>query len=569
MMEKKTLSVGAEFFDDLIQKDHYYVDKTSAIADLLKRGDRVTLFTRPRRFGKTLFMTTLKSFFEIGTDPELFSGLAIAKEQALCERYLGRHPVIFLTLKGVEGISYEVARGHMIKIVSMAAEKHDYLRNSEKLNDVDKKKYASLLLGVDESGNWITGEVLVWSLRTLSDLLAKHWGTKAVILIDEYDVPLDCAYRNGYYEEMVDLIRGMFGNALKTSESLELAVLTGCLRIAKESIFTGLNNFTVWTMAHDEFSDAFGFTDGEVQEMLAYYDRSELYDSTREWYDGYRFGNRQIFCPWDVVNYVSANCGAFRSVPENYWTNTSGNTLLMKFIEDTSMKEPEEIEELLAGGSIEVEVTQELTYRELTGSRNNLWSVLYMTGYLTVNRMPEEGRYSLVIPNREIRHLFVTKVKTVFDDAVTRTPENNSQLARAFVDGKTEEAEKLFTEYLREHISIRDTNVKREMKENFYHGYLLGILQNAEKNGRSYLVRSNREGGDGYADIMLKERYGAVGVLIEVKYAEDKRLDFWAEKALAQIDEKRYEEIFEEDEVKKVLKYGVACYRKRCRVMKE
>ena len=550
--------VGSEFFEQIRTENEYYVDKTGLIVDLIEKGARVNLFTRPRRFGKTLAMTTLKRFFEYDAEAELFEGLEISRHREICDRYMGRFPIIFLTLKGVQAMDFAGAKETMEDNICREFARHRYLLDSEILASEEKDlfyKYITRDIGVNDIYN---------SILVLSQMLKDHHGQKVIILIDEYDVPLDKAYKAGYYDEMVNLIRVVFGNALKTNDSLQMAVLTGCLRISKESIFTGLNNFKVYTMTDLDFSEYFGFTNDEVREMLGYYGCDEAYDTIKEWYDGYLFGKTEIYCPWDVINYVSEIRSHPEIQPKNYWVNSSGNDLLVKFIEDTNMDMPDVLEDLIAGETIEKAVTQELTYRELTDTEENIWTVLYMTGYLTVEEMPVDENYRLMIPNREIRNLIVSHINRMFRRSVRADKDRTAEFAKAFLDGNKSRIQDMFNEYMSAHISIRDTSVKLEMKENFYHGYLLGILQNV----RGARVVSNRESGEGYADILMIFRDKGVGMIIEVKYAEDDRLDYWSKKALEQIDDKNYKEGMSRDDINTVLKYGIACYKKHCMVIK-
>lgn len=561
MERKRNLPVGMEFFDTIRREERYYVDKTGLIAELLRNGDKVNLFTRPRRFGKTLMMTTLQYFFEYGTDASLFEGLAIAGEQELCEKYMGQYPVIFMTLKDIDALKFENAKGSAALLLHDEMMRHEYLLDSPKLSERQKRAFEELL-----DDDLMQEQQLEKAGRRLCEFLEMHHGKKVIVILDEYDVPLAKAYEHGYYDEMVSLIRGIFANLLKTNTSLEMAVLTGCLRISKESIFTGLNNLKVWTIADEEFGEGFGFTGDEVRDMLAYYGLQHRFDTTKEWYDGYRFGSTEVYCPWDVVNFARDLLYDSTIAPKNYWANSSGNDLLIKFVEETRVHAAEVLESLIAGEIVDRPINQEMTYRDLNDYEENVWSILYMTGYLTIAGRPEEGVYPLVIPNREIRNLFTTNIMKIFSRAARDDEDRTQGFAQAFLNKDPEQAEERFNQYLAESISIRDTSVRHAMKENFYHGYLMGLLQNAAINGQRMMLKSNRESGEGYADILLFSRNNNVGIVIEVKYAQDDRLDEWAECALRQIAEKDYDAFFAEREITNIIHYGIACYKKHCKV---
>ena len=548
-------AVGTEFFEKLRRRNSYYVDKTGLISELLRRQSEVTLFTRPRRFGKTLNMTMLKSFFEIGTDPTLFDGLAISRETDLCEQYMGKYPVIFVTLKDMEGRDFRSACRMAAERISWEASRFDFLRTSTALDDVDKERFAKLRsLDMDP-------DTLAGSLGTLCQLLRKHYGQKVVLLIDEYDVPLQKAFYNNYYDEMVQLIRSMFSQVLKTNGSLELAVLTGCLRISKESIFTGMNNLRVLTISDSRCDTYFGFTDGEVQEMLKYYGLSGTYGAMKDWYDGFCFGDAEVYCPWDVINYVDLLLEDPKAQPQNFWANSSGNDVVREFVRklDVSVT-ARELEQLAAGEEVWKEIHPELTYREMYSSVENLWSLLYMTGYLTKRGAADGKMLPLVIPNMEIRDIFTTQIMELFKEQVSQDGEMVRDFCEALKRGNAEKAEELLGQYLRKTVSIRDTFVKQNLKENFYHGILLGILS---FKGNWY-VTSNYETGDGYGDILIETEDDEMGIVIEVKYARDGDLEPVALKALKQIEERRYEDKLHDDGIAYVLKYGIACYRKRC-----
>ena len=554
-MEILKLPVGIENFEDIRRSGFYYIDKTMLIEQTLNNWSKVTLFTRPRRFGKTLGMSMLRSFFEIGTDKSLFDGLYISQNKALCDEHMGKYPVIFLTLKGVEGLTFADAKMMLKSILSTEMDRHYYLKTSEALTDEDKAYFVKMLTGTDENIND--------SLRKLSQLLYKHYGKKVVILIDEYDVPLDKAYQNGYYHEMVSLIRGLFGQALKTNDYLQFAILTGCLRISKESIFTGLNNFEVVSIMDSMYDECFGFTDKEVQEILKYFNLSEHYTDVREWYDGYHFGNTDIYCPWDVIRYCKSLCADPTAKPQDFWSNSSGNALVRSFIDKADVQTKDEIERLIAGEYIEKEISQELTYDEIDKSIANLWSVLFTTGYLTKQGVTDDGRVRLSIPNREIKNLFIKKIREWFSDTTANDGKTLEQFCNAFVEKDTEKIEQLFGDYLWNTISIRDTAVAKDKKENFYHGILLGLLGYKA----SWLIKSNTESGTGYSDILVEVPNNRTGIVIELKYAENGDMDAACDEALKQIEEKSYVDKLKQDGMRNFIKYGIACFKKDCKVV--
>ena len=567
-MGLKKLPVGIESFEKLRQQGFYYVDKTALIRDLLQKWGEVNLFTRPRRFGKSLNMSMLKAFFEIGCDPGLFEGLEISKEAALCEAYMGKYPVISISLKGVDGRSFQEACGALRTIIGMEAIRLQVLKNSSELSREEKEMYAQLIeVGGEQGGVFaMTNTVMQASLKVLSQLLAKHYGRKVILLIDEYDVPLDQAFQYGYYDQMVSLIRNLFNNALKTNDNLQFAVLTGCLRISKESIFTGLNNLNVLSVTDVQYDEYFGFTDGEVREMLAYYGISDSYDSVKAWYDGYRFGETEVYCPWDVICYCSKRIDNPRLFPQNYWSNTSSNEIIRRFIRQTGNGlTKSEVEALVAGETLTKEIHEDLTYNNLYDTIDHLWSLLLATGYLTQRGTFDGRSYQLAIPNMEIRSLFEEQILALFKENVKKDGERLAAFCKALETGDAPETERLFTEYLKQTISIRDTFVRKPTKENFYHGILLGIL--GFKDG--WFVKSNRESGEGYSDILVKIEDEDIGLIIEVKYAQRGELDTACEKALAQIDGKGYISELREEGYYTVYKYGIACFRKRCRVAVE
>ncbi len=557
-MRKKKLPIGIENFEELRKEDFYYIDKTRLIAGLLHNWGAVNLFTRPRRFGKTLNMSMLEHFFSLNGDKRIFDGLDISKETALCEEYMGKYPVISVSLKGIDARSYETAYQMAVQVIIEVAAKFYFLLDSEKLNDHDKAAYRKLL---DDNMNEVT---LGSSLKRLSGMLEKHYGTKVIVLIDEYDVPLAKAHVNGYYNQMIALIRSLLGEVLKTNNSLKLAVLTGCLRISKESIFTGLNNLKVRSVTDVRFDEYFGFTDAEVRTLLEYYGYPDCYDIAKKWYDGYHFGNVDVYCPWDVLNYCDSLLDDKDAQPENYWINASSNDAVKRFIEESANAVTKrELECLVAGEVITKEIHQELTYAEIYQTIDNIWSLLFTTGYLTQRGKAEGRQMKLVIPNLEIRDIFVTQIMECFKENVQKDGDMLNHFCDALKNEDVENVEKIFTEYLKKTISIRDTAVRTDMKENFYHGVLLGILGVKTQWG----ISSNREMGEGYADILAEPDTGDMGIIIEVKYAHDGNLDGACKEALKQIEYTKYEDDLEDDGVEKILKYGIACYKKRCRVM--
>ena len=561
---RKKLPVGIENFEEFSKENFYYVDKTMFITELLQNWGKVNLFTRPRRFGKTLNMSMLKSFFEIGTDKSLFDGLKIAEHKELCEKYQGQFPVIFISLKSVDGLTFESATAALRTLIGSEASRFQFLRDSDKLSNEEKVLYQQLIqTGTAQGGIYaMTDEAMVASLRTLSRLLAKHYGRKVVILIDEYDVPLDKAFQSGYYDEMVSLIRNLFGNALKTNDNLQFAVLTGCLRISKESIFTGLNNLNVMTVSDPYFRDSFGFTDDDVKELLDYYGLGAYHEAMRDWYGGYRFGNVSIYCPWDVIKYTQILLRDPEAGPENYWANTSGNGIIRRLLKKADQTTRDEVEQLINGETIVKTVRQELTYRDIEDSIDNIWSVLYSTGYLTSRGRLPGKQMKLALPNREVRELFIDLVKDWFREETRADTSRINRFCTAFPKGDVATIQDMLHDYLWDSISVRDTAVRSSMKENFYHGMLLGLLQSQG----SWIVRSNAETGIGYSDISVAtpER---LGMVIELKYAEDGNLEAACAKALAQIEEKKYAEALRRRGMKTILKYGIAFWEKECQVV--
>ena len=575
MAGKIKLPMGIENFKEMRIGGFYYVDKTGLIKTLLENPGKVSLFTRPRRFGKTLNMSMLRYFFETGSDVmpfnnvtpfdnvTLFDGLEISKEKELCKEYMGKFPVISITLKGATGANYGEAKEMLRHIIGNEAMRFQFLMQSDRLTEMERSRYEALI-SIDKRGAYtMSDELLKSSLQTLSQLLQKHYGQGVIMLIDEYDVPLDKAYQSGYYDAMVELVRVLFGNAFKTNDCLKFAVLTGCLRISKESIFTGLNNFRVYTVKDVRYKEYFGFTDAEVRQMLEYYGFSEQYGAVREWYDGYLFGSLGIYCPWDVVNYCSDLRDGNVTEPQNYWVNTSSNDIVRKFINRADAATRDDIEVLVNGGSIRKKIRQELTYRDLESTTDNLWSILFTTGYLTQDGHDDRGLTGLVIPNREIQWIFEEQIQEWFETETRNDFPKLESFCRAFEQNDTDTIEKEFTSYLRKAISIRDTSVRKQMKENFYHGILLGLFAGM----RGWKARSNAESGDGYSDISVKVEDKEIGIVIELKYAENAAFDSACEEALKQIYDNNYEEALIDDGMTTIYRYGIACYKRRCRVI--
>lgn len=564
----RKLPIGMENFVEIRRNNFYYVDKTRLIEQLVEKWSEVSLFTRPRRFGKTLNMSMLRAFFEVGAEANLFDGLYISHKKELCEQYMGKYPVISFTLKNIEGQSFDEVKKSMKYLIGTIARQYSFLLESEKLSVVDKEIYRALLF-TNEDGTFQMSDVaLEKSLYRLTELLEKHYHKKVIVLIDEYDVPLEKAFHHGYYDEMVILIRNLFGNVLKTNEHLKMAVLTGCLRIAKESIFTGLNNFKVYPITMRAFDESFGFTDEEVQKMLTYYRLEEDYEIVKAWYDGYHFGDVDVYCPWDVINYCSDRQYDPKLEPQNYWANTSSNDIISHFVDGMGGQRKVtriELERLINGETVQKEINQELTYKELYSSIDNLWSTLFMTGYLTQKGDSNGKRYNLAIPNQEIRNIMTDHILQLFKEDVAKDGAMVETFCQALVDGNADRIEQLFTEYLTKTISVRDTFVRKPVKENFYHGILLGIL--SYKGG--WYVTSNRESGDGFSDIMVRIDDEDVGIIIEVKYAENGKEEEMSRKALLQIHEKHYEKVLLDEDIHKVMKYGIACNKKKCKVSME
>ena len=565
------LPVGIDDFRKLRESHFYYVDKTRLIEQLLLNWSEVTLFTRPRRFGKTLNMSMLKSFFDIGTDKALFDGLYISGNKELCDEYMGKYPVIFLSLKGVEGLTYEEAFEAFVRIMGKEVNRVSFLADSDKLTQIEREQYKGLTI-MKNGRLAFDKEKLISSLQLLSQLLYKHYGKKVVILIDEYDVPLDKAFQNGYYNEMVSLIRGLFGQALKTNEFLQFAVLTGCLRISKESIFTGLNNFKVMSITDSRFDEQFGFTDSEVKKLLSDYGMDSHFDEVKEWYDGYHFGRADVYCPWDVINHADHLRDDSDAKPQTYWINSSGNSLVRRLINRADSSTKDEIERLIAGEAIEKVIRQDLTYDEIENSIDNIWSVLFTTGYLTKIgevKLPDSESYAymLVIPNKEVREVFVLQIQEWFKAVVANDNDTMKLLSKAILDKDEAILARQLNIVMGRMISILDTKAPDDMKENFYHGLLLGLLRGSNPD---WLIKSNRESGDGFSDILIKPENPDLGIVIEVKYAKEfKGLDAACDAAMAQIKQKRYDETLRDEGRCDILAYGIAFCRKRCKVAGE
>ena len=565
------LPVGIENFEEIRKLGFYYIDKTRLIEQLLQGWGKVTLFTRPRRFGKTLNMSMLKSFFEIGTDKTLFDGLYISGNKELCDEHMGKYPVIFLSFKGVEGLTYDEAFDALVRVIGKEISRVSFLADSDKLTMLEREQYKGLT--IIEDGSFVfSKDKLISSLQLLSQLLYKHYGQKVVILIDEYDVPLDKAFQNGYYKEMVSLIRGLFGQALKTNEFLQFAVLTGCLRVSKESIFTGLNNFEINSIVDIDHDEQFGFTDDEVMKLLLDYDRSERYPDAKEWYDGYHFGNADIYCPWDVINFAKKLVSDPSARPSAFWINSSGNDMVKRFVDKADQTTRDEIEKLVAGGFVEKQLRLDLTYDEIDNTIDNLWSVLFTTGYLTKIgevKVPdsESYAYKLVIPNKEVREVFILQIQEWFKAVVANDDDTMKLLSKAILDKDEKQIARQLNIVMSRMISILDTKAPDAMKENFYHGLLLGLLRGSNPD---WLIKSNRESGDGFSDILIEPEDPDAGIVIEVKYAKEmKELDAACETAMAQIKNKRYDEALRDEGRYDILAYGIAFCRKRCRVVGE
>ena len=558
---RKKLPIGIDGFEKIRTNNFYYVDKTMFIAELLQNWGEVNLFTKPRRFGKTLNLSMLKCFFEIGGRKELFDGLKISQEKELIEEYMGQFPVISVSLKSVDGLSFEAASAALRNIVGKEASRFQFLRESVRLSENERERYEALIR-VDQGVFAMNDELLVDGLLTLSQLLSKHYDRKIILLIDEYDVPLDKAFQAGYYDRMVSLIRNMLGNVLKTNDALFFAVLTGCLRISKESIFTGLNNLKVHTVSDSRYDEYFGFTDADVSDLLDFYDLSSYKDIMKDWYDGYLFGKINVYCPWDVINYCDTLLSDEDAEPENYWANTSGNDIVRRLLKKADQTTKNEVEQLLNNKYIVKSVRQELTYRDIDSSVDNIWSVLYSTGYLTqCGRLPGK-QLKLIIPNREVHELFTDLVKEWFQEKTLSDSAKIHRFCRAFPAGEVDMIQNMLHDYLWDSISIRDTAVRMDRKENFYHGMILGLLRSQE----NWLIKSNAETGEGYSDISIYTPEH-IGIVIELKYAHDGNLEKACAKALQQIREKKYAVGLRRKGMERIITYGIAFYEKECMVV--
>ena len=563
----KKLPVGVEDFKEIRTGDYYYVDKTGLVAELIERRGKVNLFTRPRRFGKSLNISMLQYFFEYGCDPMLFNGLQIMQDKEICKKYMGKFPVVSVSLKDVDANCYKTARGLLCVIIGREATKFQFLMESDKLTSQEKARYQKLINAgkLDEPDFPMPDEVLISSLRTLTELLYKHYGEQVILLIDEYDVPLDKAQQSGYYDDMVTLIRTLFGQALKTNPNLYFAVLTGCLRIAKESIFTGLNSLKVFSVTNVQYGEQFGFSDREVREMLEYYGFEKKYELIKAWYDGYHFGDMDVYCPWDVINYIDLMRVEPDASPYAFWVNTSGNEIIKKFLQKASAGTKRELEQLIAGKSVYKKINQELTYWDLYKNIDNLWSVLFTTGYLTQCKRIDGDIFELIIPNLEIRQIFIDQIMEWFQEEMGKDTPLIDAFCDAFIRGDAEAVEEQFNAYLLKTISIRDTNVRKGKKENFYHGILLGLLSHRE----DWWVRSNVESGDGFSDILVECEEKGIGIVIEVKYPDGTDLEEECKIALKQIERMGYETKLKQDGMERILRYGIACNRKKCKVLME
>ena len=564
MHSRLKLPVGIDSFEKIRKEGFYYIDKTKLIEQLLTNWGEVNLFTRPRRYGKTLNMTMLKSFFDIGTDKSVFQDLYIGTNTKLCDEHMGKYPVIFVSFKDVNGLTYADAYDALVQVVGDVANRFSMLLDSDSLLENEKAQYRGMTKISDGKYHMDKG-VVISSLKVISQLLSKHYSKKVIIIIDEYDVPLDKAFEHGYYDEMVELVRGILGKALKTNDFLQFAVLSGCLRVSKESIFTGINNFKVLSILDSRFDEQFGFTDDEVKKLLLDYGLSSHYKDIKEWYDGYTFGKAEVYCPWDVVNYVDMLIDDPTAFPQDFWSNSSGNAIVRRFIDKADTGTKAEIERLIVGESIEKDISQELTYNEIDKSIENLWSVLFSTGYLTQNGRTQYGRYRLKIPNREIRNLFVRQIREWFSDVSRNDGKRLETLCNAFLNKEPETIEKIFGDYLWNTISIRDTAVAKDKKENFYHGILLGLLGYKS----TWRTMSNAESGIGYSDILVEIGDSRTGIAIEFKYAEDGDMTTACMKALQQIEDRDYITKLKQDGMQKFIKYGIACFKKTCKVVME
>ena len=553
MNQTLKLPVGIENFEDIRKLGFYYIDKTKLIEQLLQNWGKVNLFTRPRRFGKTLNMSMLRTFFEIGMDKSLFEGLYISKNKELCDEYMGKYPVIFLSLKGIDGLTFEEAIIRITTIIKNEARRHHYLKNSDKLIEEEIKQFQSLL---DGKADDITD-----SIRLLSELLCKHYGKKTIILIDEYDVPLDKAFQKGYYDEMVRFIRSLFESALKTNSALEFSVITGCLRISKESIFTGLNNLAVNSILSNKYSESFGFVQYEVDELMEYYNIEEKSQLMKKWYDGYLFGKSEVYNPWSVLNQVKewSEDKDISAIP--WWTNTSSNNIIRTLVSQADNETKDIIENLIHGGSVETVLKETVTYGDLTENNENIWSFLFFTGYLKIKEIVKTGEvigeptiYSLVIPNLEIKSCYTDIIIQYFE--IYKKAINKDNLYKALLGRNAQDFAEQITDLLRKTISYYDST------ESFYHGLISGLLS----GNVYYKVESNRETGDGRSDLALYQQDVAQNaVILEFKVCgKNETADEAAKRALKQINDRDYASKAREDGYKNIIKYGVAFKGKMC-----
>mgnify|MGYP004596353357 FL=1 len=559
------LPIGIDDFKKIRESDFYYVDKTKLIQNLIYNCGKVNIFTRPRRFGKSLNMSMLKCFFEIGTDASLFDDLYISNNKELCEEYLGKYPVISLTLKDVEGLNFDEALKRFSELIGHEANRFDFLLDSDRLSSIDKERYCSLI-ALNNGKYSMNKRTLVNSLELLSSLLYKHYNQRVIILIDEYEAPLYKAFNNGYYDEMVSLIMSMYANALKGNEALEFAVLTGCLRLSQKIIYGGFNNFRYLSILDFRFNDTFGFTETEVKELLAYYNQDDYFEETKKWYDGYRFGDVDIYCPWDVINYVDLLNISSNKTPQPFWINTSSNDLVKRFIYMADKKTRDDIERLVAGEVIEKEIHQELTYDEIDKSIDNLWSVLFTTGYLTQVGVNEDGFFKLKIPNEEIRTVYKKQIREWFNTTIQEDTNSLNKLWDDLKNGNCEEIENYLNKTLDNTISIFDTKSHDGKKEYAYHMFLTGVLS----TNRNWIVKSNLESGDGFADLIIETDNYNSGIVVEIKHSLTyESMNDSCLEAINQIKDKRYDTYLRNEGRNDILIYGIAFFKKRCKVAVE
>lgn len=560
-MIRKRIPIGIEFYQEMMEKEYYYVDKTLLIKEILDKGGKVTLFTRPRRFGKTLALTMLQAFFEL--EPEksgrksdkirYFEGMKIAEAGEKYLEHMGRYPVIFLSLKSARQPDFEMAYENMVDEIVKEYERHQ--RIVDGLTEPRRKRYRLLMNRRADRAAY--GK----ALQFLSECLEQYYGRKTVLLLDEYDVPLENAYLRGFYQEMTDFVRSLFESALKTNKSLEFAVITGCLRISKESIFTGLNNLEIISVLNEEFGEYFGFTRKETEEALEYYGFPEKMEEAQNWYDGYLFGNVGVYNPWSILNYIKALLASDQAFPKSYWSNTSSNSIVKELVETADTSAKKEIETLIAGGTIEKPVQEDITYGDIQKSQDNLWNFLFFTGYLKKAGERRDARtvyLTLKIPNEEVLNIYETTIREWFEEKIKVY--DFTAMYQAMLKGDCEKFGRILKQQLMESISFYDN------QESFYHGFLLGLLRGL----KDYEVLSNRESGEGRPDILLKpydEQKPAV--ILELKYAGNfKEMEALCQKALTQIQEKKYTDSLSQEGYQTILKYGVCFYKKSCMVRK-